>query len=160
MKSPLRYPGGKSRAIDQIAAMLPEHFSEYREPFVGGGSVFLFIRQRFPSVKVWINDLNFGLYCFWKEAQNDAAKLAAAVQQIKDETTNGEELFFRLRDADTTNMDDFTQAVRFFVLNRITFSGTVESGGYSQQAFERRFTDSSVVRLFDQHPARCANHSR
>ncbi len=37
--------------------------------------------------------------------------------------------------------------MRFFILNRITFSGTVESGGYSQQAFEKRFTDSSIERL-------------
>jgi DNA adenine methylase len=29
----------------------------------------------------------------------------------------------------------------------MTFSGTVDSGGYSQQAFERRFTDSSIERL-------------
>ncbi len=147
IKSPLRYPGGKSRAIAQIAAYLPEHFTEFREPFVGGGSVFLFIRHQFPSVKVWINDLNFGLYCFWKEAQVNAAKLAQAVQVVKDTTQNGEELFFRFRDAETEKLTDFEQAVRFFVLNRITFSGTVESGGYSQQAFERRFTDSSIERL-------------
>lgn len=33
------------------------------------------------------------------------------------------------------------------MLNRITFSGTVESGGYSQAAFEKRFTYSSIERL-------------
>jgi DNA adenine methylase len=33
------------------------------------------------------------------------------------------------------------------VLNRITFSGVVESGGYSQLAFETRFTESSIQRL-------------
>ena len=42
---------------------------------------------------------------------------------------------------------DFERAVRFFILNRITFSGTVDSGGYSQSAFERRFTQSSIDRL-------------
>jgi DNA adenine methylase len=43
--------------------------------------------------------------------------------------------------------NDFERAVRFFVLNRITFSGTVDSGGYSQQAYEKRFTHSSIDRL-------------
>jgi DNA adenine methylase len=43
--------------------------------------------------------------------------------------------------------DEFERAVRFFVLNRISFSGTTYSGGYSQQAFEKRFTDSSIERL-------------
>ncbi len=33
------------------------------------------------------------------------------------------------------------------MLNRITFSGTTYSGGYSQQAFEKRFTESSIERL-------------
>jgi len=33
--SPLRYPGGKSRAVTRIAKQLPAHFAEYREPFVG-----------------------------------------------------------------------------------------------------------------------------
>jgi DNA adenine methylase len=40
-KSPLRYPGGKSRAIAQILAQMPARIAEYREPFVGGGSAFL-----------------------------------------------------------------------------------------------------------------------
>ncbi len=39
------------------------------------------------------------------------------------------------------------KAIRFFVLNRITFSGTIEAGGYSQGAFDARFTQSSIDRL-------------
>src|SRR5262249_7572239 len=38
-------------------------------------------------------------------------------------------------------------AVRFFILNRITFSGVVESGGYSPLAFQGRFTESSIERV-------------
>jgi DNA adenine methylase len=37
--------------------------------------------------------------------------------------------------------------VRFFVLNRITFSGTIESGGFSLESFYQRFTHSSIDRL-------------
>lgn len=37
--------------------------------------------------------------------------------------------------------------MRFFLLNRITFSGTVDAGGYSQAAYEKRFTASAVERL-------------
>jgi DNA adenine methylase len=32
-------------------------------------------------------------------------------------------------------------------LNRISFSGTIESGGYSEASFRGRFTDSSIDRL-------------
>jgi DNA adenine methylase len=41
------------------------------------------------------------------------------------------------------------RAAAFFILNRITFSGTSLSGGYSQQAFEKRFTESSIKRFTD-----------
>ena len=51
MKSPLRYPGGKSKAIDFLMRYLPEDFSEYREPFMGGGSMFFYIKQIKPNIK-------------------------------------------------------------------------------------------------------------
>ena len=147
MSSPLRYPGGKSRAIGKIVEQLPKQFSEYREPFVGGGSVFCHLRQKFPRVKLWINDLNVDLYCFWKETQQDSLKLAGTIQKVKDETSDGRGLFERLRSQVGTDMPDFERAVRFFVLNRISFSGTVDSGGYSEGAYHGRFTDSSIRRV-------------
>lgn len=42
---------------------------------------------------------------------------------------------------------ELEKASAFFIFNRITFSGTTESGGYSQKAFEKRFTDSSIERV-------------
>lgn len=145
--SPLRYPGGKSRALAKIVQQLPEHFAEYREPFVGGGSVFIYLRQMFPAVPMWINDLNFDLFCFWRAAQHDANHLADAIQQVKDKTTDGRALFESLRGQAGTALPDFERAVRFFVLNRISFSGTVDSGGYSEGAYRGRFTDSSIARV-------------
>ncbi|MHC5594993.1 MAG: DNA adenine methylase [Nostoc sp.] len=147
LKSPLRYPGGKSKAINQIVEYLPESFSEFREPFVGGGSVFIYLRQKFPHVKIWINDLNRELFLFWKFAQSDLAHLVKEIRQIKVKYTDGKLLFTELTQVNVNNLSDLERAVRFFVLNRITFSGTVESGGFSQEAFHKRFTDSSIERL-------------
>ena len=65
IKSPLRYPGGKSRALKRILPLIPE-FEEYREPMVGGGSVFFAVKQKWPDKKYWINDKNKELYLFWK----------------------------------------------------------------------------------------------
>ena len=44
-RSPLRYPGGKQKAIDKIAKMLPAKAGEYREPLVGGGSVYFYAKS-------------------------------------------------------------------------------------------------------------------
>ncbi|MEH2203402.1 MAG: DNA adenine methylase [Nostoc sp.] len=146
-KSPLRYPGGKSKAINQISEYLPESFSEFREPFVGGGSVFIYLRQKFPDIKIWINDLNRELFLFWKISQSDIAQLVKEIRHIKLKYTDGKLLFLELTSVDVNKLSDLERAVRFFVLNRITFSGTVESGGFSQEAFHKRFTDSSIERL-------------
>jgi DNA adenine methylase len=147
IKSPLRYPGGKSRAIQRMKDLLPEEFYEYREPFVGGGSLFIYLKQKRPDLRIWINDLNLELYYFWKHAQIDSEKLAKEVAKIQKRRTNGKELFNELVKEDVNRCNEFDRAVRFFILNRITFSGLVESGGYSQQAFETRFTPSSIERL-------------
>jgi DNA adenine methylase len=147
IKSPLRYPGGKSKAIKQIAEYLPESFSEFREPFVGGGSVFIYLKQKFPNLKIWINDLNCELFLFWKYAQSHLYQLAEEVRHVKNKYTNGKLLFQELTSLDINSISEFDRAVRFFVLNRITFSGTVESGGFSEEAFHKRFTYSSIDRL-------------
>ena len=147
IKSPLRYPGGKQRAITQIANYLPQSFHEFREPFIGGGSVFLYICQTYPDIKYWINDLNEELYHFWLQSQNNLPALVEQVWQVKKSETCGRELFNQLAKADTAKMTSLERATRFFVLNRISFSGTIESGGYSEASFLGRFTDSSIDRL-------------
>jgi len=71
--SPLRYPGGKSRAALCLLPFVPEH-TEYREPFVGGGGIFL----RKPKVATsWINDLHPGLYAFWRALRDHFDEFAA-----------------------------------------------------------------------------------
>ena len=148
VKSPLRYPGGKSRAIRQILEHAPATMQEYREPLVGGGSVFLAIKGLFGQRigRYCINDLNHDLYCFWKYARDKNDELVAEVQAFKDDCPDGRELWHFLKDEGNVP-SEFERAVRFFILNRITFSGVVDSGGYSQSAFERRFTQSSIDRL-------------
>ena len=47
IKSPLRYPGGKSKALKRILPLIPE-YDEFREPMVGGGSVFFALKQKHP----------------------------------------------------------------------------------------------------------------
>ena len=153
VKSPLRYPGGKSRAIKQILQHVPAHIEEYREPFLGGGAVFLAMKRLFSRriERYIINDLNADLIHFWQAAQNNIDELSHCVQSFKDDYENGRELW-RFLHTEGTMTSDLERAVRYFVLNRITFSGVVDSGGYSQYAYERRFTQSSIGRLWHLEP--------
>ena len=63
-KTPLRYPGGKSRALSKLFQFVPDlsKYTEYREPFLGGGSVALEVTKRYPHLKIWVNDLYEPLY--------------------------------------------------------------------------------------------------
>lgn len=147
IKSPLRYPGGKSRAVELIASIVPQ-YKEFREPFLGGASVFLYLKQKYPNRKYWINDLYFELYIFWQEMQLNSHKVILQIYEFSKMFETGKELHSYLLE----NMESFNniqKAASFFIFNRITFSGTTLSGGYSEQAFKGRFTETSIKRLLN-----------
>lgn len=145
IKSPLRYPGGKSRSVDLISTIIPE-FDEFREPFLGGGSIFIYIKQRYPNKKFWINDLYFELYKFWEMTQKDVDALIDKVYEWRNQFPVGKELHKFLNE-NLANFNDLERGTAFFIYNRITFSGTSLSGGFSEGAFTGRFTESSIQRL-------------
>ena len=146
IKSPLRYPGGKSKAIKKLSEFTDIAFKEYREPFVGGGSLFIYLKQCFPDRQFWINDLNTDVYSFWKAAQENLAEMLKLIKKFKKEK-DGKALYRKLLEMNLDKLSLTERGARFFALNRITFSGTTESGGYSERAFQGRFTDSSIDRV-------------
>jgi len=149
LKSVLRYPGGKSKAIKQILQFIPLKFDEYREPFVGGGSLYLSLKQSMFNIhKFWINDINADLMLFWKYAQTENSSLVNHINSFLSTYQDGKQLFTFLRDK-SNSFIDIEKAARFFILNRITFSGTTEAGGFSQQAFLKRLTKSSIQRIVE-----------
>jgi DNA adenine methylase len=145
IKSPLRYPGGKSRAVDLISTLLPV-FDEFREPFLGGGSIFIYIKQRFPNKTFWVNDLYFELFKFWEMTQKDVNTLIDKIYEWRNKFPVGKELHKFLNE-NINGFNDLERAAAFFIYNRITFSGTSLSGGFSEGAFTGRFTESSIQRL-------------
>lgn len=150
-KSPLHYPGAKSRAIKFLKEYFPQNFKEYRELFFGGGSIGIYLTQihfRQKELQFFASDLNYDVYCFWQMLKTQNEKLINEIQHIKDKFKNGKELYRALIERRNSKMSDFQRAVDFFILNRITFSGVVDCGGYSQKAFESRFTQSSIERLW------------
>ncbi|ERN43206.1 site-specific DNA methylase [Rubidibacter lacunae KORDI 51-2] len=146
IKSPLRYPGGKSKAISRLSQYIPP-FQELREPFFGGGSVSFYCAQIFPNTKLKASDINYDLYCFWEQLSVDPDPLIEHVWDVKFKCDNGRALYQELCGRRDSDLSDLQRAVDFFILNRITFSGTIDSGGYSEKAFQSRFTTSSIERL-------------
>lgn len=113
----LRYPGGKYKAVKFIQPFWEQiEHDEYREPFVGGGSVFIFK----PAVKyTWINDINKELIAFYKaiSEKNKREKLISDLLSLKITKKLYDELFY------SKPRDWFGKAKKFYVLNRCSFSG-------------------------------------
>ncbi len=143
--TPLRYPGGKARALKKILPLIPKEFSEYREPFLGGASLFLALKQMHPEAKFRINDFNYNVYCFWITLKEKPDQLIAAIKEIKGKCIDGKNLHLKLAHSNASGV--FGRALRFYVLNRITYSGIADCGGYSRESFEKRFTSSKIEKL-------------
>ena len=155
LKTPLRYPGGKSRAINKISPFFPKDFKEYREPFIGGGSVALYVTMTRPDVEVWVNDLYEPLYNFWCELRDNGRKMRDELIQLKNrhcEPVSAKKLFLEAKEYlshETRRTEPFHRAVSFWVVNKCSFSGLTESSSFSSAASENNFTVRGIDRLPD-----------
>ena len=139
-KSPLRYPGGKSRAVDIICKLIPKNIKELCSPFFGGGSVELACASK--GIKVYGYDIFTPVVEFWTCLQDNHNLLAEEVEKYY---PLPKEKFYELQQMQTNFTDIFQRAAVFYVLNRYSFSGATLSGGMSPD--HPRFTQSSIQRL-------------
>jgi site-specific DNA-adenine methylase len=155
LKTPLRYPGGKSRAVKKMAEFFPlfSDYKEFREPFVGGGSVALYISQMYPHLTIWVNDLYEPLYTFWKQLQLNGNEIKNELVQLKQrhpDPASAKSLFLDAkeylgRDPRVTAPKD--RAVSFYIVNKCSFSGLSESSSFSKQASDNNFSMRGIDKL-------------
>ena len=152
-KTPLRYPGGKSRACTKIGQFLPNMYSykEFREPFLGGGSVAIYLTKMYPSLNIWVNDLYEPLINFWKEIQHSGQELYDALSYLKNKHPNrdlAKGLFLESKDIiNDDNKSKLDRAVAFYIVNKCSFSGLTESSSFSGQASESNFSMKGIEKL-------------
>jgi DNA adenine methylase len=79
-------------------------------------------------------------------SKKDIDSVVNQIWEWRDNYSNGKELHKYLVE-NMNSFDNIKKASAFFIFNRITFSGTSESGGYSEQSFKGRFTTSSIDRV-------------
>ena len=155
LKTPLRYPGGKSRAVVKLLQYLPDltQVKEYREPFLGGGSVALEITKRYPHIEVWVNDLYEPLYNFWCELQHNGQDLQDAIWSKKNhypDPDTAKKLFNQSKEEiNDPDLSSFDRAVAFYIVNKCSFSGLTESSSFSQQASKSNFSFNGIERLVE-----------
>ena len=153
LKTPLRYPGGKSRALSKLFQYLPDlsQVREYREPFLGGGSVALEITKRYPNMNIWVNDLYEPLINFWKTLQDDGYKMYKRLQELKSrypDQGSARGLFLEAKDlVNDDSVSPLYRACAFYVINKCSFSGLSESSSFSRQASDSNFSMRGINKL-------------
>ena len=155
LKTPLRYPGGKSRALTKLLKYLPQQkITEYREMFLGGGSVALEMTKRLPNdVPIWVNDLYGPLYNFWIILRDNPIELQRKLVELKSrypDRGNAKGLFLDAKDiVNDGTKSDTERAIAFYILNKCSFSGLTESSSFSAQASDSNFSMRGILKLQD-----------
>lgn len=124
-----RYPGAKSRHTDKILRYFQPNESEYREPFIGGGSVFL----ASDFTQGWINDIDPAIYDLWRLVKDSPETLIGLIkehtaildhQKLPKKIDAALNLWRSIRDGE----GDYPEGYRALFLIKTCFSG-IKSGG-------------------------------
>jgi len=153
LKTALRYPGGKSRACVKMDPYFPDlrNYDEFREPFLGGGSVAIYITKKYPSLDIWVNDLYEPLVNFWQQLQIFGYDLKSELKDLKSANNTPDlarKLFLQSKEQiNDQTVSNFDRAVAFYVVNKCSFSGLTESSSFSEQASNSNFSLRGIEKL-------------
>ena len=163
-KTPLRYPGGKSRACTKMDPYFPDlrNYTEFCEPFLGGGSVAIHVAKKYPHLKITVNDLYEPLINFWVQLQTFGDELTEKLVDYKDNHPDppkelrkvdgtefpAKELFLNAKEAiNDRSLDCIERAAAFYIVNKCSFSGLTESSSFSKQASISNFSMRGIEKL-------------
>jgi len=155
IKTPLRYAGGKSRAVTKMDPYFPDlrNYNEFREPFLGGGSVAIHITKKYPDLNIWANDLYEPLVNFWQQLQMFGTDLKNALADLKsshNDPVSAKTLFLSSKvKINDISVNNFDRAVAFYIVNKCSFSGLTESSSFSPQASNANFSMRGIEKLPD-----------
>jgi len=153
LKTPLRYPGGKSRACTKMDPYFPDlrEYVEFREPFLGGGSVAIHVSKKYPHLKISVNDLYEPLINFWTQLQQFGTELTDTIRNYKSthpEPVAAKELFLECKDRiNDKSLDCIERAAAFYIVNKCSFSGLTESSSFSKAASISNFSMRGIEKL-------------
>lgn len=116
----LRWTGSKRWFIKHhISRFLPNKFNNFHEPFLGGGSVFFFIKQTFQEEKrkFFLADTNEDLINVYEQLRDNPYGVIENLKQFK----NTKEDYYKVRSYNPRNNE--RKAAKFIYLNRTSFNG-------------------------------------
>ncbi|MDG9669451.1 Dam family site-specific DNA-(adenine-N6)-methyltransferase [Hahella sp. CR1] len=111
----LKWAGGKRWLVQKYGSILPKKFNRYIEPFLGGGSVYFYLKPK-SAVLGDINSDLVSAYNGIKENWQSIQRLLSIHQK-----KHCDEYYYSVRASNPTCIID--RAARFIYLNRTCFNG-------------------------------------
>ena len=145
----LKWVGGKRQLLTDIAPLVPDKFSRYIEPFVGGGAVFFHLSQKMTAQEIpsLINDINPELVNCYQMVKTQTDALISLLKTHKHEKN----YYLAIRNLDRQEgglsvLSPLERASRFLYLNRTGFNGMyrLNSKGLNNVPFGRYKNPSFV----------------
>ena len=143
LKTPLRYPGGKSRACTKIDVIFQTSviIRSIANPFLGGGSVAIHYTKKYPHLDIWANDLYEPLYNFWRVLQDDGYELYKRLQELKSrypDPGSAKGLFLEAKELiNDYSISPLHRACSFYVINKCSFLVSLSPHPFPRQAFRQ-----------------------
>jgi DNA adenine methylase len=126
-------------------------YDQFREPFLGGGSVAIHITKKCPNLKIWVNDLYEPLVNFWQQLQMFGVDMKDSLSDLKSyhhDEERAKELFLSSKDTlNDMKASAFNRACAFYIVNKCSFSGLTESSSFSKQASVSNFSLRGIEKL-------------
>ncbi len=126
--SPLRYPGGKSKLYNFVESIISagnNTIYTYVEPFAGGASIALSLLLNRKVENIIINDLNKGIYSFWKSICTDTDGFLELLNKTPVDLKN---YYNQKKIYQTSKKYSLEYGFSTFFLNRTNYSGILDSG--------------------------------
>ena len=127
--SPLKYPGGKGKLAPFMKVLIEKTGHKdgtYIEPFAGGAGIALDLLENDIVSQIVINDLDKGIYSFWRAILSETDRFVEAVHEVPlsvEEWKKQREILLR-----ADNKYSFELGFSTFYLNRTNRSGIINGG--------------------------------
>jgi DNA adenine methylase len=124
MKIPtfIKWPGGKRRLITQIIPYLPDRVTRYFEPFLGGGAMFFYIKQRYNPKFCVLSDINKDLIEAFKTVRDNPMELIKILRNF--EKKDSKDFYYSLRKSfNKGNIQGLKRSAAFIYFTKTCFNG-------------------------------------
>jgi len=143
----LKWAGGKTQLLNELAKYIPKTYNTYIEPFLGGGALFFFLKPK----NAILSDINPELINCYSIVRDNLDELIKILNTYK----NDEAFYYKIRSANLKKLTEVQRAARFIFLNKTCYNGLYRENRKGE--FNVPFGKYKKVKFYDEESLYEAN---